>query len=52
MELDELEENKRRQLAEAILQEFESLDAISGGSQCETTAIAGSWMRSEKPSQD
>ena len=48
MELDELEENKRKRLAEANLQEFELLDAVSKGSQSETTASARSSMRSEK----
>ena len=32
MELDELEENNKKRLAEASLQEFELLDAISKGS--------------------
>ena len=33
MELDELEENNRKRLAESTLQEFELLDAVSKGSQ-------------------
>ena len=52
MELDELEENNRKRLAEATLQEFELLDAISKGSQSETTASARSSMRSEKAVHD
>ena len=52
MELDELEENNKKQLAEATLQEFELLDAVSKGSQSETTASARSSMRSEKAVQD
>ena len=40
MELDELEENNRKRLAEATLQEFELLDAVSKGSHSETTASA------------
>ena len=52
MELDELEENNRKLLAEATLQEFEVLDAVSNGSQSETTASARSSMRSEKAVQD
>ena len=52
MESDELEENKRKRLAEATLQEFELLDAVSKGSQSETTASARSSMRSEKSVQD
>ena len=52
MELDELEENNRKRLAEATLQEFEMLDAVSNGSQSETTASARSSMRSEKAVQD
>ena len=52
MELDELEENNRKRLAEATLQEFELLDAVSKGSQSETTASARSSMRSEKAVQD
>ena len=32
MELDELEENNRKRLVEATLQEFELLDAVSKGS--------------------
>ena len=52
MELDELEENNRKRLAEATLQEFELLDAVSKGSQSETTASARSSMRSEKAAQD
>ena len=39
-------------MAEATLQEFELLDAVSKGSQSETTAIARSSMRSEKAVQD
>ena len=52
MEIDELEENNRKRLAEATLQEFELLDAVSKGSQSETTASARSSMRSEKAVQD
>ena len=48
MQLDELEENNRKRLAEATLQEFELLDAVSKGSQSETTASARSSMRSEE----
>ena len=51
MELDELEENNRKRLAEATLQQFESLDAVSKSSQSETTASARSSMRSEKAVQ-
>ena len=52
MELDELEENNRKRLAEATLQEFELLDAVSKGNHSETTASARSSMRSEKAVQD
>ena len=52
MEIDELEENNRKRLAEATLQEFELLDAVSKSSQSETTASARSSMRSEKAVQD
>ena len=52
MELDELEEDKRKRLTEATLQEFELLDAFSKGSHSETTASASSSMRSEKSVQD
>ena len=52
MELDELEEDNRKRLAEATLQEYELLDAVSKGSQSETTASARSSMRSEKAVQD
>ena len=52
MELDELEENNRKRLAEATLQEFELLDAVSKGSESETTASARSSMRSENAVQD
>ena len=52
MELDELEENNRKRLAEATLQGFELLDAVSKGSQSETTASARSSMRIEKDFQD
>ena len=52
MEIDELEENNRKRLAEATLQEFELLDAVSKDSQSETTASARSSMRSEKAVQD
>ena len=52
MELDEQEENNRKRLAEATLEEFELLDAVSKGSQSETTASAKSSMRSEKAVQD
>ena len=40
MEIDELEENNRKRLAEATLRELELLDAVSNGSQSETTASA------------
>ena len=52
MELDELEESNRKRLAEATLQEFELLDAVSKCSQSETTASARSSMRSQKAVQD
>ena len=52
MEIEELEENNRKRLAEATLQEFELQDAVSKGSQSETTASARSSMRSEKAVQD
>ena len=52
MELDELEENNRKRLAEATLQEFELLDAVSKGSQSETTTSARCSMKSEKAVQD
>ena len=52
MQLDELEENNRKWLAEATLPQFELLDAVSQGSQSETTASARSPMRSEKVVQD
>ena len=52
MEIDELEENNRKRLAEATLQEFELLDAAFKGSQSETTASARSSMRSEKAVQN
>ena len=52
MELDELEENNRKRLTEATLQEFELLDAVSKGSQSETTISARNSMRSEKSVQD
>ena len=52
MELVELEENNRKRLAETTLQEFELLDAVSKGSQSETTASARSSMRSEKAVQN
>ena len=52
IELDELEENNRKWLAQATLQEFELLDAVSKGSQSETTASARSSIRSEKAVQD
>ena len=52
MELDELEENNRKRLAEATLQEFELLDAVSKCTQSETTVSARSSMRSEKAVQD
>ena len=38
MELDELEQNNRKRLAEANLQEFELLEAVSKGSHSETNA--------------
>ena len=52
MELDELEENNRKRLAEATLREIELLDAVSKSSQSETTASARSSRRSEKAVQD
>ena len=52
IELDELEENNRKWLAESSLQEFELLDAVAKGSQSETTASARSSIRSEKAVQD
>ena len=52
IEIDELEENNRKRLEEATLQEFELLDAVSKGSQSETTASAMSSMRSKKVVQD
>ena len=52
MELDELEENIRKRLAEGTLQEFELLDAVSKGSHSETTASVRSSMTVEKPVQD
>ena len=52
IEIDELEEDSRKRLAEATLQEFELLDAVSKGSHSETTASARSSMRSEKAVQD
>ena len=52
MQLDEMEENNRKRLAEATLQEFELLDAVSKGSHSETTASARSSRRSEKAVQD
>ena len=52
MELDELEENNRKRLVEATLQEFELLDSVSKGSQSETTASARSSIRSENAVQD
>ena len=52
MELDELEENDRKRLAEVTLQEFELLDAVSKGSHSETTSGARSSVRSEKAVQD
>ena len=50
MELDEMEENNRKGLAEATVQEL--LDAVSKGSHTETTASARSSIRSEKSVQD
>ena len=47
-----MEEDNSKRLAEATLQEFELLDAVSKGSQTETTASARSSMRSEKAVQD
>ena len=52
MEIDDMQENNRKRLAEATLQEFELLDAVSKGSQSETTASARSSMRSEKAVED
>ena len=46
MELEEVEENNRKRLAEATLQEFELLDDVSKVSHSGT--IARSAMRSEK----
>ena len=51
-ELDELEENNRKRLAEATLQELDLLDAVPKGSQSETIASARSSTRSEKAVQD
>ena len=48
MKLDELEENNRKRLAEATLQEFELLEAISKGCQSETTASAADCKCNEK----
>ena len=52
MEIDELDEDNRKRLAEATLQEFELLDAVSKGSHSEKTASARSSMRSEQAVQD
>ena len=52
IELDELEENNRKQLTETTLQELELLDTVSKGSHSETTLNARSSMRSEKVVQD
>ena len=52
MELDELEEDNRKRLTGATLQEFEFLDAVAKGSHSETTANARSSVRSEKVVQD
>ena len=52
MEIDELEENNKKRLAEATLQEFELLDAVSKGSQSETNVSARTLMRSENAVQD
>ena len=52
MELDYLEENNRKRLTEATLQEFELLDAVSKGKQPKTTASARSSLRIEKAVQD
>ena len=52
MDIDKMEENSRKWVAEATLQEFELLDAVSKGSQSETTARARSSLRSEKAVQD
>ena len=51
MELDQLEENNKKRLAEATLQEFELLDANSEGSHSESTASARSSVRIEKAVQ-
>ena len=52
MELDELEEENRKRLAEETLQEFELLDAVSKDSHSETTVGARSSMKSEKAVYD
>ena len=52
MELDELEENNRKRLAESTLRELELLDAVSKGSQSETTTSARSSRISEEAVQD
>ena len=52
MDLDELEENNRKRSAEATLQEFELLDAVSKGSHSDTTASARSSIRCDKDVQD
>ena len=51
MELDELEEN-RKPLAEATLQNFELMNAVSKDSHSETIASARSSMRGEEAVQD
>ena len=52
MEIDDLEENNRKRLAGATLQEFELLAAVSKGSQSERTASTRSSKRREKAAQD
>ena len=51
VELDELQENNRKRLAEKTLKRFGLLDAVSKSSHSETTANARSSMRSEKAVQ-
>ena len=52
IELDEMEKNNRKRLAEAPLQEFEMPDAVSKCRHSETTANARISMRCEKAVQD
>ena len=51
MELDELEENNRKRLADATLLEFELLVAVFKSSHSETTASARSSMRRKRLSK-